>query len=243
MDRWAFLRKLIREADVVIEIIDARDPSATRIQLAERWAGSNRLVIAVNKIDLLEKGARPVLPRGVVRVSGKDQSGDSRKRLLEAIRKRARKLPARGVVVGYPNVGKSTLINMLARRKAARVAPVAGTTTNIQWIRVESDILISDFPGVFPKGERKEELVRKGALDTPDPESYVHEQAERIIRNKILRRWIEEYFDIDLSDAKNSEDVLERIAKRRGLLQKGGEINASAAAGVLLKAMREAPQI
>jgi ribosome biogenesis GTPase A len=242
---WVFLQKLIAEADVVVEVVDARDIEGTRLRRAEIWAGSNRLLICVNKCDLLPRKRKIILPGGsAVAISAVDRSGESRKRLLEAIRKRARKLPARGVIVGYPNIGKSAIINLLAGRKAAKVAPVAGTTTGVQWINVSEDIMISDYPGMYPKMESRDDLIRKGAFDVrQDVEVFAVIRAKKALESPLNRRFLAERFSIDMKGIHEPEELLEAIARRRGWLKKGGEPNTEQAASALILALSEAPEM
>ena len=242
---WDLLKDLVAAADVVVEIVDARDVSGTRLPLAEKWAGSNRLLIVANKADLvLDKSKLTPLSHNGIYVSAKDQTAKTCNEILEAIRKRARTLPARGVVVGYPNVGKSSIINLLAHRKAAKVSPIAGTTTHVQWVRVSEDVLINDYPGVFPKYEKESNLVRKGALNVGDGvEGPAYRFLMEVISKPNLISWLEKFYDIDLSDAPDPDSILEKIARRRGWLIKGGEPNLDEAARSLVRAMREAPEI
>ncbi|MGV8085820.1 MAG: GTPase [Candidatus Bilamarchaeum sp.] len=242
---WDLLKDLIREADVVVEIVDARDVPGTRLPLAEKWAGSNRLLIVANKSDLvIDKSRLLPLSHGGIYVSAKDQSSKTRNAILEAIKKRARTLPARGVVVGYPNVGKSSILNLLAHRKAAKVSPIAGTTTHVQWIRVSEDVIINDYPGVFPRYEKPSNLIRKGALNvSEDVEGPAYKFLIEALEKPNLMSWLEKFYDVDLSNANDPEAVLETIAKRRGWLIKGGEPNTDEAARSLVRAMREAPEI
>ncbi|MBI5223022.1 50S ribosome-binding GTPase [Candidatus Micrarchaeota archaeon] len=244
---WFLLRDLIQQADVVLEIIDARDPVHTRLPLAEQWAGSNRLLIIANKVDLLtSQDNLPELSHNGIYVSAKDRSEKTRKTIMAAIRKRARTLPARGVVVGYPNVGKSSIINLLAQKSAAKVSSVAGTTTHVQWIKVAGDILINDYPGVFPPSEKNSVLIRKGALNvSSDAIGPAYEFLQNVLKSPNLLGWLETYYDVELKslDLSDPEDILAIIAKRRGWLVKGGKPNLDDAAMSVLRAMREAPEL
>jgi len=232
---WIFLKGMIHGADVIIEIVDARDVEGTRLPV---------LVVA-NKIDLLAEGGElPKLQNRGFTISAKDANTNQRQALIRAILARTEARPARALLLGYPNVGKSTLINMLARRSAAKVSPVAGTTKNIQWISVTPDLTISDYRGLFPKKEERAELVRKGARDVRgDEEEHVHALAERVLRSAVMRKWAEKRFDMNLAKARSSEDVLMAIATRRKLFVKGGELNIAEAARVLVRAMKDAPEM
>jgi hypothetical protein len=242
---WIFLKGMIHGADVLVEIVDARDVAGTRLPVLERMAGSKRLLVVANKVDLLPEGSGlPKLQNRGFTISAKTANENQRQALIRAILARTEARPARALLLGYPNVGKSTLINMLARRSAAKVSPVAGTTKNIQWISVTPDLTISDYRGLFPKKEARAELVRKGARDVRgDEEEHVHAFAEKILRSAVLRKWAEKRFDMNLATAHSSEDVLVAIATRRKLFVKGGELNTAEAARVLVRAMKDAPEM
>jgi hypothetical protein len=245
MNRWAALKDLIRGADVVVEVVDARDVPGTRLPVAEKWAGSNRLIILANKKDLLPPGTKlPKLPHNGIFINSKDNDPKQRREIIDTILARTKARPVRAILVGYPNVGKSTLVNMLAKRKAAKVSAVAGTTKNIQWVKITDSLVFSDYRGMFPERVNEEELVRKGAKNVQgNEERFAHAFAEKALGNPTLRKWLEERFGVDLSDAADSEAVLERIARRRGWFLKGGEPNVQEAARSIVRAMTEAPEI
>lgn len=245
MNKWSILKDMIHGADVIIEVVDARDVEGTRLPIAERWAGSKRLMMIANKKDLLPKGAvLPKLENKGIMTSAKQADEDERWRVIRAIMDRTEKRPIKAILVGYPNVGKSSLINLLSRRKAARVSPVAGTTTNIQWVNITPELTISDYRGIFPGKETKEDLVRKGALNIQeDPVAYAQTLTERALKDGRLMSWLETEFDIDLKSAKTTEDILASIGRRRGWLLKGGEPNMDEAAKGLLRAFMRSPFI
>ncbi|MBD3209814.1 hypothetical protein GF318_00345 [Candidatus Micrarchaeota archaeon] len=244
MDRWAALKKLIRKSDVVVEVADARDIEGTRIPAAEKMAGTRKLVLVANKRDLLEEGNCPKVPKKGLLVSARERNEKERRVLINTILERTSSRPAKALFIGYPNVGKSTLINMLAGRKAAKASSIAGTTRNVQWIRINEDLKATDYRGIFPENEAKKELARKGAINVEkDAERYAFDFAEKILKRPELKKWAEKRFDIELGDAEDSEDVLNAIAVRRGMYLKGGELNLHEAAKSLVRAMMEAPEI
>ena len=244
INRWSELKKLIHKADVIVELVDARDVSGTRIPIAERWAGTRRLLVVVNKIDLLPENMHHVfLPRSIP-VSAKKASKEERRQLIRAILSRTQTRPAKALFIGYPNIGKSSLINMLAGRKVARVSPVAGTTMDVQWININNVLVATDYRGIFPEKQTKESLVRKGAINVHGEELvYAHKFAREILANKTLRNWLERRYDIDLSNVKSPDDVLAIIAERRKWYVSGGELNILEAARSIVRAMAEAPEI
>ncbi|MFH0738081.1 MAG: GTPase [Candidatus Micrarchaeota archaeon] len=244
-DFWKEVKDMIHGADVVVEIVDARDVEKTRLPLAERWAGSNRLIIIANKTDLLPQGAKlPKLPHRGIFISAKTSEEKVRQSVIDAIMGRTQARPVKALLIGYPNVGKSTLINMVAKRRAAKVAPVAGTTTNIQWVKISDDLTISDYRGMFPRYESIGELVRKGALNLlGDEEKHAYRFADRVLARPVMRKWLEGKFDIDLRGAKSAEDVLVKMAERRRWFLKGGELNLEEACRAIIRAMKDAPEI
>lgn len=243
-DQWARLKEIVQDIDVIIEVVDARDMEGTRLYAAERMGGTNRIILVANKSDLLPAGNLPRIPRKGIRMNARSTDPNERKKLLEEIFRKTKKRPIRALFIGYPNVGKSSLINMLARKQAARVSDVAGTTRNPQWVKIGDNLMVTDYRGLYPEKEEKTSLVRKGALNVQgDEETYADGFAMRVLGSAKLRKWLEERFDMDLSGANDSEKVLEAIARRRKWFLKGGELNLQEAARALVRAMREAPEI
>ncbi len=243
-DRWTTFRLLLRKCEIVIEVLDARDLEGTRVRKIEHWAGRERLIKIANKIDLVGNETLHLIDRKeYLPISSKsDHKNKERKKIMDAILAKGRERP-RVLVVGYPNVGKSTIINLLAGREVARAMPIAGTTTNVQWVRLPYDILLIDSPGVFPEDEKRTELLRKGAINVDglkNFEFYALKVAQKCIRDEKLCRWVEEYFDIKIESDK-SEELLEKIAKRRKMMLKGGLLNINEASKALLRAFSKAP--
>lgn len=238
---WKDLKVLIHKADIIAEVVDARDVTNTRLPVAERMSGSKRLFIIVNKSDLTNK--KTILKNGMM-FSAKFASEKERRTLIGKLLERTDKRPARALFVGYPNVGKSSIINLLARKKAARVAPVAGTTKNVQWINISEELKVTDYRGIWPQAEKKEDLARKGAIELQkDAIVYAQQFAERIMKSKKLQAWAEKEFDIKIKGDERAEEVLSLIATRRNLYIKGGGLNLEETARILTRAMKEAPEI
>ncbi|MGB9577351.1 MAG: YlqF/YawG family GTPase [Candidatus Micrarchaeia archaeon] len=242
---WRKAREIIRDCNVVVEVVDARDPQRTRLEDAEKIAGRKKLLIVANKCDLVSRErVRELRRQGFVTINCKAKNlGPERERLLKAILSRSEK-NLRVAVIGYPNVGKSTIINLLKRRRSAKVTPVAGTTLHVQWVRVHPRVLLLDSPGVFPHEEDKFELFVRGALNVdalPAPEQYALKAAERVLGDARLRVFVEKEFGVDLGGVERASEVVEAIARRRGWLLKGGELNFFEASKALLRALARAP--
>ncbi len=246
-DRWLSFRQLLRKCEIVLEILDARDLEGTRVRRLEHWAGRERLIKIANKADLLDKDVREAIDKKEYLVINSKASNreKERKKILDAILEKKREEP-RVLVLGYPNVGKSTIINLLAGREVARATSVAGTTTNIQWIRLPYDILLMDTPGVFPEREERTELLRKGSLNVEqlkDFEYYGLKLAKKCLGDERLRKWVEDYFYIKLEHDDEPGQLLEKIAFRRGWILKGGTANIIEASKALLRGYSEAPKL
>jgi ribosome biogenesis GTPase A len=236
---WRALRQLIKEANVVVEVVDARDVRGTRLPLAETWAGAKLMIIA-NKADLADKV--PDDTRFVI--SAKYCEDSERRKIIREMVGRTKKRPVKALFIGYPNIGKSSIINMLAKRKAAKVSPVAGTTKNVQWINVNEELRVTDYRGVYPKGEEQDDLMRKGAINIEkDAELHAYAFAKRALASKRLRRWLEKKLDMDLSGIDDEDGLFTAIAKRRKLIAKGGALNTDEAARILVRLLRDAPEI
>jgi ribosome biogenesis GTPase A len=202
-------------------------------------------MMVANKVDLLPKGSELSKLQNKGRYfSAKTADENDRWNLIHAIMERTNNRPVRAILVGYPNVGKSSLINMLARRKATKVSSVAGTTKNIQWVNVIPELMLSDYRGLFPSSEPREDLVSKGALNIQgEEEKFAYAFAEKVLGSPVLKKWLEKEYDIDLSPAKDGEGVLTIIALRRKWLLKGGTPNLEEAARSIVRIMMEAPEI
>ena len=243
-DRWASLKNLIHEADIIVEVVDCRDVEGTRLRFTERWIGSARLLIVANKADLLSEGVKAKVPERAFIISARTASIQEKKSLIDAILSRTKKRPARALLLGYPNVGKSTLINSLSGRRAARVSPIAGTTKDVQWVRITSDLTIVDYRGIFPPKEQKHDLVRKGAVNVQgDEEEHVYLIAAKILASPVLRKWLEEKYDFQIGTITQPDELLALMAERRKWYLKGGVLNIAEAARSLMRAIKEAPEL
>lgn len=159
--------------DLVVELVDARMPNGSRLKGFINRLGKNS-VIALAKSDLADesetrKWIKRFSDEGLTCVAVDCRDRQSVKRLTTLIKtaaftvKPGQKPPARKVrramIIGVPNVGKSTLINSLAGRKAARTANMPGVTRNIQWIKLSGELELLDLPGVLDYG-----LLRRGDI-------------------------------------------------------------------------------
>ncbi|MBI4177681.1 MAG: 50S ribosome-binding GTPase [Candidatus Aenigmarchaeota archaeon] len=229
------IRRIIESADLVVEILDARDPFGTKNTEVEKFVrmSHKRLLTVVNKADLVGGVDYPESSKTCV-ISSKNRK--SAAILKDFIKANLPKTPARVAIVGYPNVGKSTIINLLKGRKSASVAPIPGHTRGVQWIRIDEDILLLDSPGIVPSYERDEvSIALKGAIEADqvkDPEHVAHEILEGILHAGPAK--IEKAYDIKVS-SRDPHEILRLIALRRGRILKGREPDTRSAAKTVIR--------
>ena len=160
---------MLREADIIIEVLDARFVGETRnLEIESKAERSGKIILYVlNKCDLADlkkvKEETSKLSPSVF-ISSKEKLGTTilKKKILEL--SHGEKVTVG--VLGYPNVGKSSLINALTGRGSARTSAESGFTKGLQKIRVDSKIMLIDTPGVFPKEEK--DIVKHGKISAID---------------------------------------------------------------------------
>ncbi len=133
--------------------------------------------------------------------------------------------------IGYPNTGKSSVINALRKKKVCNVAPIAGETKVWQYITLMKRIYLIDCPGVvYPQGDTETDIVLKGVVrveNIPSPEDHVEE-----LLNRVKKEYVERTYK--MSEWTDHIDFLEKLAAKTGKLNKGGESNISSAAKMVL---------
>lgn len=249
----------MKQVDAVCEILDARIPMASRNPDIDRLAGEKPRIVVLNRIDLADPQAtarwRAAFKAQGMTVletdcrSGKGLGGFSsavRAALKEKMEAYAAKgqvgRPMRVMVLGIPNVGKSTFINKVARRKAAAAGDRPGVTRGKQWITVDSGLELLDTPGIlwprFDSQEVGELLAITGAIkaEVLDRETLAANFMLRLAR--YYPDAVEKRYKFRPEDGKNGFELLETAAKKRGFLISGGEYDIERMAAVLLDEYR-----
>ncbi|NLJ90779.1 MAG: ribosome biogenesis GTPase YlqF [Clostridiales bacterium] len=251
------MQENIKLIDVVIELVDARVPLSSKNPDIDQIAGSKPRIILINKYDLADpnhtreweeyyknKGFYTSLLN-----SKQAKEVDKVKNLIfEACKERIERnkrrgminKPIRAMIVGIPNVGKSTFINSIAKKASAKTGNKPGVTKGKQWIRINKDIELLDTPGIlWPKFEDQTvglRLALIGSIKDEILQSY--ELAIRLIEflKDKYPSYLEKRYEISLEGSE--EIILEDIARRRGCVIKGGELDLDKAANLLLDEFR-----
>jgi ribosome biogenesis GTPase A len=224
------VRKVIEISDIILEILDARFIDETRnYDVEELIIGKGKKIIYVfNKADLVDTDElkKKIKIKPYVFVSCKTGYGarDMRDRIkIEAKRVEGTRERIQVGIIGYPNTGKSSVINLITRRAAAKISKQAGFTKGMQKIRFTEDILVLDTPGVIPDerySDSKEDNLSYDAIvgarsfnDVKNPEDAVH---------KIMKfepEVLDKFYGVDSGG--DAEVLMEIVGKKKGFLKKG----------------------
>ncbi|XP_060778234.1 nucleolar GTP-binding protein 2-like [Neoarius graeffei] len=242
---WGELYKVIDSSDVVIQVLDARDPMGTRSQNIETYLKKEKpwkhLIFVLNKCDLVPtwvtKRWVAVLsqeyPTLAFHASLTNSFGKGS--LIQLLRQfgklHADKKQISVGFIGYPNVGKSSVINTLRSKKVCNVAPIAGETKVWQYITLMRRIFLIDCPGVvYPSEDSESDIVLKGVVQVEkirNPEDHINAVLERAKAEYIQKTY-------HISSWSSAEDFLEKLAFRTGKLLKGGEPDMSTVSKMVL---------
>lgn len=229
---WPIVNRVIREADVILLVLDARLVAKTRhMEIENKVAGAGkRIIYVINKCDLiedrkLEAVAKKLRPSVFVSATTHHGVTKLRNAILRVGRPVAEGKDVLVGVLGYPNVGKSSVINMLRGRGSASVSSTAGHTRGIQKVRASTGIMMLDTPGVIPYREGGEEGAdtNLAIMGSRNPQSLKDPQrvASTIITE--LEGKVEEFYGVERDLNIDKEELIEKIALKRGRLLKGGE--------------------
>lgn len=259
-------RRLIKSnlslVDAVIEILDARIPlSSQNPEMKSITSGKPRMFL-LNKSDMADeketaKWIAYYKKQGITAIPIDCKSGKGVKSFLptlknqvlkELMEKRKAKgmtgMDIRVMIVGIPNVGKSSFINRMANSKRTKVEDRPGVTRTKQWVKLGDGVEMLDMPGVlWPKFDDQtvaHRLAFTGAIkdDVIDIESLSYLLLETLKPDYSAQ--LEARYKIQIDEADEGKDILEKIARKRGMLISGGEINSERAAITVLDEFRSA---
>ncbi len=244
------VKEVIRISDIILEVLDAQFIEKTRHRELEKLIeeSNKKIIYVLNKSDLVDipevkKGFEFKEIKPYVFFSCTSLIG--RKRLRDMIKIKVKQLKiqrqAHIGVIGYPNTGKSSLINLLSGRKSSGTSAVSGFTKGMQKIRFAKSILILDTPGIIPETEnsllnredlQKHTKIGVGRYDRVKEPDFI---VSRLMQEHPLI--IEDFYHIDAHG--DAEILLLGLGKKMNFLTKGGNIDTDRAARLVLKDWQE----
>mgnify|MGYP002727885559 CR=1 FL=1 len=249
----------MKQVDAVCEILDARIPMASRNPDIDRLAGDKPRIVVLNRTDLADPKAtarwRAAFQRQGMTVletdsrSGKGVNGFAgavRTALRDKIEAYAAKgqvgRPMRVMVLGIPNVGKSTFINKVAHRKTARAEDRPGVTRSKQWVPVDPTLELLDTPGIlWPKFDDPEVgkrlaftgAVKDDVLDIEELACYLMDYLAAHYADTLTER-----YKIEVEPGDTGYELLEKAGRKRGFLMRGAQVDTERMARILLDEFR-----
>ncbi|SIP93193.1 ribosome biogenesis GTPase YlqF [Priestia flexa] len=245
--------------DIVYELVDARIPQSSRNPMIDEIIVNKPRIVLLNKTDkadprMTEEWLRYYREQGVQALAIDAQAGKGMKQIVslskEILHEKFERMKAKGIkkprairamIVGIPNVGKSTLINRLASKKIAKTGDRPGVTQAQQWIKVGSELELLDTPGIlWPKFEDQTvgyKLATTGAIK----DTIVNMQDICVYALRFLSR----YYPVNLKERYDLEEIPEdivelfdAIAKKRGCIMSGGMVDYDKTAELVLREIR-----
>ena len=247
----------IKLIDLIIELVDARVPLSSRNPDIDELGKNKARLILLNKSDLADERQNAAwesyfLEKGffVVKINSKSGAGvkavhgaiqEACKEKIERDRRRGIKnRPVRCMVVGIPNVGKSTFINTFAGKACAKTGNKPGVTKGKQWIRLKKGVELLDTPGIlWPKFEDQNVGIRLALIGSIKDEILNIDELSLVLIEYLVHHYagiLTQRYEI-VEEGKPVE-MLEAIAKNRNCLLKGGDLDYSKAAALLIEDFR-----
>lgn len=248
----------LKQVDAVCEIVDARIPMSSRNPDIDSICGTKPRIIVLNRMDLADpnatakwrtyfknKGMAVIATDCKTKKGIADFTPAARVACAEKLQRdaaRGMNRPLRVMVVGIPNVGKSTLINQISGRKGAKAENRPGVTRGKQWVTVDSGLQLLDTPGIlWPKFEDPNVglmlaytgAVKDGIMDIEELACRLMELLHKYYPQTLLDR-----YKVEALEGTPGWELVEMAGRKRGYLVSGGEVNTERMSKVLLDEFR-----
>ena len=235
------IKKIIEDSDIVLEILDARFPEETRNHEIEQEIKKLKKIIiyVLNKSDLTTKIKKFNYLSPNIVVSCKERKGIRilRNLIKQFSKKISKKEKVIVGIIGYPNTGKSSLINILIGKASAGTGAQAGFTRGIQKLKLDENTVLLDSPGVIPEkeysGVEKEKIARHTMVGG---RSYSQVKEPEIVIANLMKEYpkvLEKFYKIKANG--DSEVLIEKLGNKKGFMKKGGKVNEDQTARDILK--------
>ncbi|MEG1989756.1 MAG: ribosome biogenesis GTPase YlqF [Clostridia bacterium] len=254
------IRDSLRLIDIVIEVLDSRIPKSSQNYIIDEMAEGKEKIVVLNKADIADKQElikwkEYYESKGIYVVLTNAQEGNNISKLLDIIKLVGNKIYEkkyenkkieitpiyRALIVGIPNVGKSTIINKISNKNSANVGNKPGVTVRKQWIRVGTNIELLDTPGLLWPRLEDNNAGLKLALTGNIKQEILDVQELAVAGIKLLvgidkyRLMLKEKYKlIDLDFEKTDYEILEEIGRKRGCLISKGEIDLNKTSKIFL---------
>ena len=246
--------------DIVVEVLDARVPRASKNPDIEQYIKNKKKIVVLNKADLADENATKkwieyYKKLGIKAIAMESNSGKGMNNVISTIKEEYKDIEekyikkgrigrsTRVMIVGIPNVGKSTFINGLAKKNLAKVANRPGVTTQKQWIKIDQNIELMDTPGMlWPRMNDSTatmhlafvNTIGSAAVDKEDLSFYLMKYLIENYRTIVAERYS---IEIEEKEKYESEDILaimKQIAIKRGAILPGERINNQKLSDIIL---------
>ena len=246
--------------DIVYEVIDARIPYSSKIKDIDNLLKDKPKILVVTKMDLCDidetnkfldkyrEDGYIVIPVDLISGKNVNEILIKTKEILKSfdekrIEKGLKLRSHRALIVGIPNVGKSTLINRLVGKKATNVGNMPGVTKNLSWIRINKDVELLDSPGIlWPKFDNEEvalnlascSAIKEEILNSMDISIHILNKLDSYYKDKLKER-----YGIDSVNKEDYNETFTLIGKKRGCLLKGGVVDSDKVYSLIIKDIKD----
>lgn len=254
------IREDLKLIDIVVEVLDGRIPKSSQNYIIDEMSEGKERIVVLNKYDIADKTEvnkwkKYFEEKGISVVLTNAQSGENISKLIDTIKIVGNKIYEkkyenkkidirpiyRVLIVGIPNVGKSTIINKISKKNSANVGNKPGVTVRKQWIRVGDNIELLDTPGLlWPRLEDNNaglKLALTGNIkqEILDMEELAVEGVKLLIKNEKYRQLLKDKYKLNDEDLeKEPYEIVESIGRKRGCIVSGGNVDTEKASRVFL---------